>query len=142
MSWGRDEGLEQDGGQRAAPDRGFAIQDSQRSRLCGPNLSLAMTPAGAGLEKAPGAIHPHSHNGEKGLRAITPPPFVALPGDGWFGTQPPASPPLCSKRQLQLLPLLSLAPIRSRFQLLVPNPALFPSEPRAEPSSVPTISSC
>lgn len=124
MSWGGE-------GQEGAPGRGLRDRaggvGSVGQTLACPCLPLLL--GGAGLEKAPWAILPQSHNREK--EQLHHVPLLFCPGKA--ASMPPASKPLCSKQQLQLLPFLSLAPIRRRFQPLVPNPALFPSEPPRVP---------
>lgn len=131
MDWSRMEG-------RGVLQAQGLPSDTAKKVLCGPNLSLPMEELG--WKKPRG--HPPTES-QRRKRTMTPRPSVALPRGGWFGTQPPASKPLCSKQQLQLLPFPSLSPISASGPKSCPIPMRAPLPvPCAEPSSVPTLSSC
>lgn len=138
MSWGAagwraGRGVLQAGGLPSDTARG--VGSVGQTSAC-PCLPLAL--GGAGLEKALGAILPQSHNGEK--EQLPHVPLLLCPGKASLEPSP-LHPYSSAPSNNSSFYLSSLAPIRSRFQPLVPDPALFPSEsPRVPPCQRPVQS--
>lgn len=149
MSWGG-EGWIGAGWRAGGYSRQKIERQSQRSSLCGPNLSQPMPPAGAGRSRAgksPGG-HPPTESQQR-KRTITSCPSVVLPREGCIHapcihtpllqvTTPAFTFLLFSTDKEQVsAPGPKSCPIPIRASAGAPLPA-----PCAEPSSVPTLSSC